>query len=96
MVVRRRKQEGKLSGSGVSEIAKVVFGVCYNPVILTLIAVCFRANNTEYGLAAGVFTRDINKALYVAENIEAGTCFINVYVVYSNNDIIRTYLKPVY
>jgi len=38
-----------------------------------------RANNTEYGLASGVFTKDINKALYVSENIEAGTCFVNVY-----------------
>jgi len=38
-----------------------------------------RANNTEFGLASGVFTKDINKALYVSENIEAGTCFVNVY-----------------
>jgi len=38
-----------------------------------------RANNTEYGLASGVFTQDIHKALYVSENIEAGTCFVNVY-----------------
>jgi len=41
--------------------------------------VVIRANNTEYGLASGVFTQDINKALYVSENIEAGTCFVNVY-----------------
>ena len=40
----------------------------------------FRANNTEYGLASGVFTKDVNKALYVAENIEAGTCFMNTLV----------------
>lgn len=38
-----------------------------------------RANNTEYGLASGVFTRDINKALYVSQHIEAGTCFVNTY-----------------
>jgi len=38
-----------------------------------------RANNTEFGLASGVFTRDINKALYVSEKIEAGTCFVNTY-----------------
>eukprot|EP00088_Acartia_fossae_P053331 TRINITY_DN6060_c0_g1_i13.p1 TRINITY_DN6060_c0_g1~~TRINITY_DN6060_c0_g1_i13.p1 ORF type:complete len:901 (-),score=295.69 TRINITY_DN6060_c0_g1_i13:194-2896(-) len=38
-----------------------------------------RANNVEYGLASGVFTKDINKALYVSENIEAGTCFVNIY-----------------
>ncbi|XP_012324617.2 mitochondrial 10-formyltetrahydrofolate dehydrogenase [Aotus nancymaae] len=38
-----------------------------------------RANNTEYGLASGVFTRDINKAMYVSEKLEAGTVFINTY-----------------
>ncbi|RWS31346.1 cytosolic 10-formyltetrahydrofolate dehydrogenase-like protein [Leptotrombidium deliense] len=38
-----------------------------------------RANNTEYGLASGVFTRDISKALIVSEKIQAGTCFVNCY-----------------
>ncbi|XP_069346241.1 mitochondrial 10-formyltetrahydrofolate dehydrogenase [Eulemur rufifrons] len=38
-----------------------------------------RANNTEYGLASGVFTKDINKAMYVSEKLEAGTVFINTY-----------------
>ena len=38
-----------------------------------------RANDTEFGLASGVFTRDINKALYVADNLQAGTCFVNTY-----------------
>ncbi|XP_030176288.1 mitochondrial 10-formyltetrahydrofolate dehydrogenase isoform X1 [Lynx canadensis] len=38
-----------------------------------------RANNTEYGLASGVFTRDINKAMYVSEKLEAGTVFVNTY-----------------
>lgn len=38
-----------------------------------------RANNTEYGLASGVFTRDVNKAMYVSEKLEAGTVFINTY-----------------
>lgn len=38
-----------------------------------------RANNTEFGLASGVFTRDISRALYVSEKIQAGTCFINCY-----------------
>ncbi|XP_078193291.1 mitochondrial 10-formyltetrahydrofolate dehydrogenase isoform X2 [Callithrix jacchus] len=38
-----------------------------------------RANNTEYGLASGVFTRDINKAMYASEKLEAGTVFINTY-----------------
>ena len=38
-----------------------------------------RANRTEFGLASGVFTNDISKALRVSERIEAGTCFINCY-----------------
>lgn len=38
-----------------------------------------RANRTSYGLASGVMTKDISKALRVADAIDAGTCFINVY-----------------
>nr|XP_060632894.1 mitochondrial 10-formyltetrahydrofolate dehydrogenase isoform X1 [Anolis sagrei ordinatus] len=38
-----------------------------------------RANRTEYGLASGVFTKDINKALYVSDKLDAGTVFINTY-----------------
>ncbi|XP_028255328.1 mitochondrial 10-formyltetrahydrofolate dehydrogenase isoform X2 [Parambassis ranga] len=38
-----------------------------------------RANDTEFGLASGVFTRDINKAMYVSERLEAGTVFVNTY-----------------
>ncbi|XP_030639768.1 4-trimethylaminobutyraldehyde dehydrogenase A [Chanos chanos] len=40
-----------------------------------------RANNTTYGLASGVFTRDIARAHRVAENLQAGTCYINNYNV---------------
>ena len=42
-------------------------------------AVLTRANATEFGLASGVFTRDINKALYVSDKLEAGTVFVNTY-----------------
>uniref|UniRef100_A0A2K6F2J3 Aldehyde dehydrogenase 1 family member L1 n=2 Tax=Propithecus coquereli TaxID=379532 RepID=A0A2K6F2J3_PROCO len=42
-------------------------------------AVLSRANATEFGLASGVFTRDINKALYVSDKLEAGTVFVNTY-----------------
>uniref|UniRef100_A0A8C9QAP6 Aldehyde dehydrogenase domain-containing protein n=1 Tax=Spermophilus dauricus TaxID=99837 RepID=A0A8C9QAP6_SPEDA len=31
------------------------------------------------GLASGVFTRDINKALYVSDKLAAGTVFVNTY-----------------
>jgi len=35
------------------------------------------ANDTEYGLAAAVFSRDIARALKVAERIQSGICHIN-------------------
>lgn len=38
-----------------------------------------RANATKFGLASGVFTRDINKALYVSDKLQAGTVFVNTY-----------------
>ncbi|XP_061399151.1 aldehyde dehydrogenase X, mitochondrial-like [Musca vetustissima] len=38
-----------------------------------------RANNTNYGLAAGVITNDINKALHFANNVDAGSVWINCY-----------------
>jgi len=38
-----------------------------------------RANDTEFGLAAGVFTRDLARAHRVAAKFEAGTCYINTY-----------------
>lgn len=38
-----------------------------------------RANATDFGLAAGVFTRDINRAHRVIAELQAGTCWINAY-----------------
>ena len=38
-----------------------------------------RANNTEYGLAAGVFTKDLARGHRVIAELEAGTCWINNY-----------------
>ncbi|HET6219214.1 MAG TPA: aldehyde dehydrogenase family protein [Acidobacteriaceae bacterium] len=40
-----------------------------------------RANHTNYGLAAGVWTRDIKKALAVANGVRAGTVWVNCYHV---------------
>ena len=36
-----------------------------------------RANNTRFGLAAGVFTQDISRAHRVINELEAGICWIN-------------------
>ncbi len=41
-----------------------------------------RANDTNYGLSAGIWTRDIGKANRVAAAIRAGTIWINCYNVF--------------
>lgn len=38
-----------------------------------------RANDTHYGLAAGVFSNDIRRAHRVIHQLEAGICWINAY-----------------
>ncbi|TPE54069.1 betaine-aldehyde dehydrogenase [Maribrevibacterium harenarium] len=38
-----------------------------------------RANDTHYGLAAGVFTKDISRAHRVIKRLEAGICWINAW-----------------
>lgn len=41
--------------------------------------VLVRANATEFGLAAGVFTKDLQRAHRMVAGFEAGTCYINTY-----------------
>jgi len=41
-----------------------------------------KANNTIYGLAAAVVTKDIDRALSIANNIRAGTVWVNCYNVF--------------
>jgi aldehyde dehydrogenase (NAD+) len=42
----------------------------------------FQGNNTLYGLAAGVWTRDVSKAHRVARALRAGTVWVNCYNVF--------------
>ena len=38
-----------------------------------------KANDTHYGLAAAVFTKNIDTAITVASSLEAGTVWVNTY-----------------
>lgn len=42
-----------------------------------------RANNTTYGLAAGILTNDINKAMNFANAVEAGSVWVNCYMAFA-------------
>jgi betaine-aldehyde dehydrogenase len=58
----------------------------FGPVMAVLVfddeeEVIERANATPYGLAAGVFTRELTRAHRVIARLEAGTCWINQYNV---------------
>jgi phenylacetaldehyde dehydrogenase len=41
-----------------------------------------KANDTMYGLAAGIWTKDISKAHRMAAQLRAGTVWINCYNVF--------------
>uniref|UniRef100_V5GV15 Aldehyde dehydrogenase, mitochondrial n=1 Tax=Anoplophora glabripennis TaxID=217634 RepID=V5GV15_ANOGL len=42
-----------------------------------------RANNTNYGLASAIFSKDIDKINYLVQGIKAGTVWVNTYNVLS-------------
>ncbi|KAK7795024.1 hypothetical protein U0070_004332, partial [Myodes glareolus] len=44
-----------------------------------------RANNTSHGLAAGVFTKDLDKAITVSSALQAGIVWVNCYMILSAN-----------
>ncbi|KAM0789770.1 hypothetical protein ACM66B_006623 [Microbotryomycetes sp. NB124-2] len=47
-----------------------------------------RANDTEYGLYAAVFTKDIDRAIRVAKKLEAGTVGINATSPSTANEVV--------
>ncbi|WP_231639084.1 betaine-aldehyde dehydrogenase [Sphingomonas profundi] len=66
--------------------AAIVRDEIFGPVMTVLAfdeedEVIARANDTDFGLAAGVFTQDITRAHRVIARLDAGTCWINQYNV---------------
>jgi len=66
---------------------KVVREEIFGPVVVAspvsdLDEIAAEANNTEYGLGAGIWTKDISKAHVLAKKLRAGTVWINCYNVF--------------
>ncbi|KAF4969097.1 hypothetical protein FZEAL_10291 [Fusarium zealandicum] len=67
---------------GVEEDAEICRSEIFGPVAVlnkfkTEEEIIAKANDSEFGLMAGVFTQDINKALRVASDLESGNVGIN-------------------
>ncbi len=70
--------------TGVEDAMSIAREEIFGPVLVAmpyddLEEVAARANDTEYGLAAGVWTRDISKAHKLAAMLEAGSIYINTW-----------------
>src|SRR5580658_3952973 len=66
---------------------KIVREEIFGPVVVaapfrTLDDIAKEANNSDYGLGAGIWTRDISKAHALAKKLRAGTVWINCYNVF--------------
>ena len=89
----RRLSEGHFAGgnfveptvfAGVSDKMQIARDEIFGPVISalpfdTLDEAVKRANATQYGLAAGVFTRDVSKAHILSRSLRAGSVWVNTY-----------------
>jgi phenylacetaldehyde dehydrogenase len=66
---------------------KIVREEIFGPVVVAspfsdIDQIVVEANNSEYGLAAGVWTKDISKAHRIAHRLRAGTVWINCFNVF--------------
>ena len=73
--------------SGVKDDMAIAREEIFGPVMSVLTFkdtddIVARANNTSFGLAAAVWTKDVGKAHYLAKKIKAGTVWINCYDVF--------------
>ena len=69
---------------GVKDNMKIAREEIFGPVVSvmpfdTLDEVMDRANSTDYGLVAAVWTKDVKKAHLAAQKLKAGTVWINCY-----------------
>jgi phenylacetaldehyde dehydrogenase len=69
------------TNSDMAVITEEIFGPVVAAVPFTG-DVALTANDSHYGLAAGVWTRDISKALRTVEALRAGTVWVNTYNVF--------------
>ncbi|HEY5820185.1 MAG TPA: betaine-aldehyde dehydrogenase [Mesorhizobium sp.] len=70
--------------TGVTDTMRIAREEIFGPVMSVLSfdteeEAIARANDTEFGLSAGVFTRDLARAHRVIGDLQAGTCWINSY-----------------
>lgn len=68
--------------SGVTPAMRVYHEESFGPVVSIVVAQDAEdavriANDTSYGLSSAVFSKDVNKALRIAERLETGICHIN-------------------
>ena len=66
---------------------KIVHEKIFGPVVVAapfsdLDEIAAAANDTDFGLGAGIWTKDISKAHALAKKIRAGTVWINCYNVF--------------
>ena len=67
---------------GVGKDMRVYSEESFGPLVSVVIAENSEdalriANDTEYGLSSAIYSRDINKAMKIAERLETGMCHIN-------------------
>ncbi|KAF5401220.1 aldehyde dehydrogenase mitochondrial [Paragonimus heterotremus] len=77
----------RIAKEEASFLRKIAYFRIFGPVMQitkfrTMDEMFRRANTTDYGLAAGIVTRDLDKAMYAMQGLRAGTVWINCYDVF--------------